>query len=234
MALHKYGIIHKEVFWQPSTSLFAPFSQQHLFMSHLYVTFWYLTILQASPWLLYLLPLWMKNVACHTSGQRRLWPSSHELAPPSTEVIPEGTRDGKEQDTSSRQLRCTSKEWLHWAQTLASSMRRKVLQDTSIQFSLINSNRRMFQLPGLCCKTPLYFVFSLTCLEPLLSAILEADSHAWSPQKVCQKNHPSQCLGCIFFPVDMVICDLWCDYGKNCPNSRKARMMGSFCNKIFF
>jgi len=51
-----------------------------------------------------------ENVACHISKQKMLQPSSQQaLQLPST-VHPEGTQDGKEQDTGPRYLRCISKE----------------------------------------------------------------------------------------------------------------------------
>ena len=40
-------------------------------------------------------------------------------------MSPEETRDVKTQDTGPRELRCISKEWFQWAQTLASSQTKK-------------------------------------------------------------------------------------------------------------
>lgn len=39
--------------------------------------------------------------------------------------VPEGIQDGKEQDTGPRPLKCISKEWFQWAQTLVSSHTQK-------------------------------------------------------------------------------------------------------------
>ena len=46
--------------------------------------------------------MWTKNAACHISKQRMLWPSSHQPLQLPPTVSPEGTQDGKEEDTGPR------------------------------------------------------------------------------------------------------------------------------------
>ena len=113
-----------------------------------------------------------KNVIYHISKQRMLHPSA-------TTATPNGAHRGdlgwRKADTGPRELRCISKEWFQWAQTLPLQIHRKVLNSLTyyIWFSLINSNLLMFQLPGLCCKTPIYPGPSLTPLEQSLRTIWE-------------------------------------------------------------
>ena len=84
-------------------------------------------------------------------------------------VSPEGTQDGREQDTGPRQLRCISKEWLPWAQTLASSQIEKSTKFIDLLswffFFWVNSNLFKFWLPVLFCKIPIHPGSSLTCWE---------------------------------------------------------------------
>ena len=61
-----------------------------------------------------------------------------------------------------------SKAWFQWAQALHLSVHRKalILLTWDVWFSLINSNRLLFQLPGLCCKNS-YISWPLFLLLPL-------------------------------------------------------------------
>ena len=69
-------------------------------------------------------------------------------------VNPEKGQDVKAEDTGPRQLRCISKEWFQWAQTLASSLTRKSAKFLEISgFPLINNNLLTFRPSALCCKT---------------------------------------------------------------------------------
>ena len=79
--------------------------------------------------------VWMKKAACCISKQRMLWPSSHQSLPavpqwaqgltqdakPSPTAVTLNSAPWKEQTTSPGELRCSSKGWFQWAQTLASS-----------------------------------------------------------------------------------------------------------------
>ena len=82
-----------------------------------------------------------------------LLPSPQPLQPP-PRVQPEGTQNGKEQDTGLRELRCISKEWFQWAQILHLPIHRKALHSLTwdVWFSLINSHLLVFWPPGLCYK----------------------------------------------------------------------------------
>ena len=110
-----------------------------------------------------------QNTACHISKQRTLQPSSHHITAtpkvnpggaqdinkmPFRTVHLEETWDKKAQDTGPKYLRCISKEWFQWAQTLYLLIHRKALNSLTwdIWFSLINSTLLMFQLPGLYWK----------------------------------------------------------------------------------
>lgn len=98
--------------------------------------------------------VWMKNVPCDISKQRTLQPTGPwPLQPPPT-VPPEGTQDGKKQDTGPRELKCTSEEWFQWARDLQLATHKKALNSFTwgVWFSFINSNPLMFCPPGLCCK----------------------------------------------------------------------------------
>ena len=52
----------------------------------------------------------MKNVSCHISEQRMLWPLSPQLLQPPPTVHPKRMQDRKKQCTGPGQFRCTSKE----------------------------------------------------------------------------------------------------------------------------
>ena len=101
-------------------------------------------------------------------------------------------------------LRCRSKQWFQWAQTLASSHTKKKKKKKvnylpwDVYFSLVTSNLLKFQLPGLCCKNYLNGVVS----SPPRSVhwvIWESCLPGLSPQSICWIKHNSQFLGCAFF-----------------------------------
>ena len=56
------------------------------------------------------------------------------ISQPLPKVSPEETQDAKTQDTGSRQLRCTSKEWFQWAQTFASSHMEKSAKFLNLRY----------------------------------------------------------------------------------------------------
>ena len=77
----------------------------------------------------------MNEECCLPYQQRMLWPSSHQSLPavpkwaqgltqdtkPSSTAVTPNSAPWKEQNTSPRELRCSSKECFQWAQALASS-----------------------------------------------------------------------------------------------------------------
>ena len=61
----------------------------------------------------------------------------------------------RKQDTGPRQLRCISKEWFQWDQSLVSSHSKKSTKFINLRylfFPLINRNLLIIYLPDLCCK----------------------------------------------------------------------------------
>ena len=120
--------------------------------------------------------LWMKNIACHISKQRMLWPSSHHVTAMSM-VSPEGTQDRNRMPTikpsataatpvpqqgTLRRLRMRKHRILaldSWRahqrndfsepRLLHLLIHSKVLNSVT---SLISNHFSMFWLPGLCCK----------------------------------------------------------------------------------
>ena len=101
---------------------------------------------------------------------------SHCCSP--TSVDPEGTRDERTQDAGPRELRCRSKDGFSKPRLLHLSLGRKALNSLTwdIQFSLINSNLLMFQLPGLVAKPPVY---------PSPPPV--ASSEPQSPERLCPR-----------------------------------------------
>ena len=123
----------------------------------------------------------MKTVACHNKECHH-----HQFTTVSLRVSPEGTQYGdkwaascqalsqgtcphwytlgdsewERRDPSPRQLRRRSKEWFQGAQTLASSQTQKRAKFINLRcLVFFNLNVLMFQLPGICCKTPYTFWF---------------------------------------------------------------------------
>ena len=83
---------------------------------------------------------------------------SHHITP-LPPVSPEDTRDVNTGEPGPRELKCTSKGWFQWAQTLAASHTQKstsFLTWTDL-VSLINSNLFMSRLPALFLQTPHMF-----------------------------------------------------------------------------
>ena len=70
----------------------------------------------------------------------------------SVSVLGGDSRWGRK-DTGHTELRCTSKEWFQWAQTLASFQGLRRTEFLSLRYLVFfNRNLSMFWLPSLCCK----------------------------------------------------------------------------------
>ena len=118
-----------------------------------------------------------KNVGCHISKQRMLQPSSlysHSgqwalrglrmetnglpIAKPSAPAAtpsgaPWGGSGWESTGYGPRSLRCPSKGWFQWAQTLVSSRTQKSAEFLNSRcLVFFNSNLLMLCLPHLCCK----------------------------------------------------------------------------------
>ena len=144
-----------------------------------YVFTWFiLSYILWSPWGMFhfwYVCEWKSTTACHVSKQRMFghqgitlqppqWWALNKLAveagyPSSSPHLPQRCTlrrlRMRKQDTGPRQLRCTSKGWGQWTQTLASPIHSKALNSLTgdISFSLIIKHLLMFWLPALCCKT---------------------------------------------------------------------------------
>jgi len=108
--------------------------------------------------------------------------SSHQTAA-TPKVSPKEIQDVKTLVTSPRYLRCISKEWFRWAQTLHLPIQRKVLNSLTwaIQFSFISINL-LFLLPAPPCTTPIYPSSPLTSLEQFSQGYLRCCLLGLSPE----------------------------------------------------
>ena len=142
--------------------------------------------------------MWTKDVTCHISK----WKDVAAIKPSGTEVIHNcacwGDLGWRKAGYWSWMVRCLSKEWVQWAQTLASSHIKKSTRSLTwdVWFSLINSIFFFYVL------TPCSLLQKL--LAPPLphygcSLELRGCLPDFSPQKVHRIKHNSQLLGFAFF-----------------------------------
>ena len=106
----------------------------------------------------------------------------------------------RKQDTGPRQLRCTSKEWFQWAQTLSSPPPKNTkFINLRYVFSLSNSNLLMFQLPGFCCQDSYISWFLPYLFRTIPQSYLRGSLLSLIPQCVRQVKHNPQLLDGAFF-----------------------------------
>ena len=111
---------------------------------------------------------------------------------------------GKHRDTGSRSLRCISKEWLQWAQTLASPHTEKSSKFLGLGY-LVLFNVQKKLLKNFWHSSYLSFVAELlhnlvppfASSEQFYQGCLRSASKAWSSKNFHIIKHNSELLGCM-------------------------------------